>query len=226
MILFAFLLLSPLMVMAQLSSADVEALQIEESERSMSTGKNNSLRISIPSAEAKALQKRWTKMMKDYKGGKTKRNRKTKEVFSNDLEITGIGGANTVDVYATISGNVLTAWFDLGGAYLNSIDHPDKYQAAENILLNLAKTSIAGTVEEEIEDEEDKLKKQEKNLGKLVKEKSKLERDIENYKQKIQEAEAAIEANIVNQEKTTEAIEAQKEAVGEVKSRLSDIKTQ
>ncbi len=223
--LLSFIVL-PFMVGAQLSIADVEALQVEENERAMSVGKNNSLSIAVPNAEAKSLQKSWTKLMKDYKGGKTKRNRKTKEIFSDDLEITGVGGANTVDVYATVSGNTLTAWFDLGGAYVNSIDHPDKYSSAESILLNFAKENIAGMVEAEVEAEEDKLKKQEKNYEKLVKQKSKLERDIESYKKKIEEAEADIEANIVDQEKTTEAIEAQKEAVEEVKARLSEIKKQ
>ncbi len=209
---------------AQLNVNDLESIYVEEGEKVMSQGRNNAMTITIPGASDKAISKIWTKKLKKFKGGKTKKVKKSKELLSDNIEIASIGGSNTVDVYSLITGNTLTVWYDLGGAYLNSYDHADKYAGAEALMKDLAKQVFVGMVEDELKDQEDVLKKKEKDFDKLVKDKENLEKDIENYKEKIKQAEADIETNIVNQEKTQESIVSQKDVVEEVKSRLTEIK--
>lgn len=218
-----FALLSYLPLSAQLSANDLANVRVVESQKVMSQGNNNSLSITLPGADEKVVGKIWEKSLKKYKG-KVKKQKKTNELFGDNMAITEVGGANTVDVYSTVTGNNLTVWFDLGGSYLSSYQHANQYAGAERLLLETAKSVFVELVERELENEEDKQKKQEKNYEKLVKDKKGLEKDIEDYKARIKKAEGEIEKNVQEQEATQNAISAQKQVVEEVKARLSKIK--
>jgi hypothetical protein len=207
---------------AQLSIDDLANIRVVEEQKVMSAGNNNSLSVTIPGADEKGISKTWEKRLKKYKG-KVKKVKKVDEQLGDNMEITEVGGANTVDVYSKVTGNTLTVWFDLGGAYLSSYQHPSQYAGAERLLLATTKDVFVSLVEGEMSTEEDKLKKQEKNYEKLVKDKKGLEKDIEEYKAKIAKAEAEIVKNTQEQEATQSAIGAQKNVVEEVKARLSKL---
>ncbi len=199
--------------------------QVEETQKTMSEGVENSLNIRIPNAKAKTVEKLWKKHMKPYKG-KTKRIRKTKEIFSDNASIPQLS-SNDVDVYVKIveAGDeiLFSAWFDLGGGFLSSETHPDKYGSAEKMLLLFALDVSKVVIKRELDDEEDTLKKYGKQLTKLEKQKAKLLKDIENYKAKIKAAEAAVEQNEANQENKRQDIENQKAKVGTVKGKLEEL---
>ncbi len=199
--------------------------QILEEERSMSAGAQNSLTIELKNAQKKDVEKLWAKYMKKFKG-KTKKDRKLNETFSDDATIEAMS-MNTVDVYAKVSqgtdGSDITAWFDLGGAFLNSAEHAREYAEAEKMLLQFALNVAIFTTEEELDNEEDQLKKREKELKKLVSKKEQLLADIESFKAKIAQAEKDIEINESNQAEKQNEIKAQQDVVDEVRQKLSDL---
>ncbi len=202
--------------------------QISEGVRSMSMGSNNSLSLDIPNSDAKLAKKVWsTYIKKNAKGGKTKSNRKTGETFTDDAGIVSIGGANTVDVYAKFAdaGDMsnVTVWFDLGGAYLNSDDHPDRYQEGEKFLMRFAIAVAVEATKLELKAEEKKKKDMERDLSSLASKKEGYHRDIEEAKAKIADREAKIEQNIKDQEMTKTAIQDQEGVIDAIKERLKEL---
>ena len=118
---------------------------VKEGNNSMSLGSYNSLSVDLPGTETKEVEKAWDKFLDDYKG-KTKKDKKTGEIFTDNAVIKPWGN-NTVDIYAKVTpsssgkgalGNKLDVWFDLGGAYLGSSSHQDKYKYAEKMLQDFA----------------------------------------------------------------------------------------
>ncbi len=203
--------------------------QIEEGSRSMSIGSNNSLSLDIPGADVKLAKKVWPKYLKKVgKGGKTKNIKKLNETFTDDYEYYAIGGSNTIDVYAKftdIGENVnATIWFDLGGAFLNSEDHGDKYNEGEKFLMKFALELAITKTEAELKEEEKEQKNLEKKLSGLKKDRERYLKAIEDAKQKIALNEANIEQNIKDQAFTSEEIENQKGTVQKVKDRLEELK--
>lgn len=202
--------------------------QIEEGVRSMSKGSNNSLSLDIPEADSKLAKKIWTKYLKSSsKGGKTKYDKKTGMIFTDDAEVMSVGGANTIDLYmrfTDVGENVnATVWFDLGGAYLSSEMHGDKYNEGEKFLMRFAIAVAIESTQLELKEEEKKAKDLAKQLASLEKKKEGYHKDIEIAENKIREAEANIEQNIKSQEATNNAITDQDSAVNAVKKRLEEL---
>jgi hypothetical protein len=210
-----FLSITFLMFSAVLSA------QVTESEQYMSQGTYNSLSIELPTGSEKSAPKEWTKFFKKY--GKTKKNRKTDEYFTDNVSIVGMSN-NSVDVYATFNGNIMTAWFDLGGVYLSSNDNG--FATGEQILLDFGLHLKMLQVEAELKGEAKTMKNLQSDMKKLQKSKAGLEKDIENWKAKIAQAEADIEQNIKDQEEKTIQIGNQEIIVEQVKARLAELKLQ
>ena len=200
--------------------------QIEESEKTMSQGVYNSLTIELQQAKEKVVDKTWKKFAKDFKG-KTKKDKKMDEWFTDDGKIVAIGGGNTVDVYSRITesgDNVfMTVWFDLGGEYLNSASHPSKYTEGEKMLMKFAIEVAKEMTLIELEDQEDVLKKMHKNLKKLENLKTRYENEIVKAKEAIATAEKNIELNIKEQEDAQEQIKLQGVVIDDIKKKLNDL---
>lgn len=213
------------LIIALLGSV-VSFAQVEETSKPMTTGVENSLNIRLLNANEKDVEKLWKAHIKDYKG-KTKKERKSGEIFTDNALVPEIS-SNTIDIYAKISGVgeevLFSVWFDLGGQFLSSESHPEKYGQAEKMLLLFALKVSGKVISDELTIEEGTLKKQEKELTKLEKENASLHKEIELYKQKILAAEAAIEINVANQENTKTSIEKQKVVVEKVKTKLEAVK--
>lgn len=199
--------------------------QIEEAQKAMSTGVETAFSIVIPDASEKSMEKIWKSYMKPYKG-KTKKNRKTSEIFTDNATIPELS-SNSVDVYVKmneVNGEVLlSVWFDLGGGFLSSETHPDKVNAAQIFVLQYALAVSKKATGDELKNEEKNLKKLEKDLARLEKENSTLHKNIEMYKKKIEEAEASIKNNETEQVDKKDEIENQKEKVGDVKKKLGQL---
>lgn len=214
--------------------------QIKEGNQSMSQGSNNALTIELIGTDAKNVSKSFEGFLKKYKG-KTKFDKKTGEMFSDNALITELNGNNTTDVYAKFSQSgtnvIMTVWFDLGGAYLSSQMHAQQYPAAEKMLYAFAITVSRGLVEEELKKEQKKQKELEDQHKDLVKDQKNFEKDIENlkkdienYKRKIAEAEQNIETTKNKIQETVKAqgskmteVDGQKEVVKAVEKKLKDL---
>lgn len=200
------------------------AAQIMESAKPMSQGTNNALTVTLPDTEVKIVEKEWEDYVKGYKA-KLRKIKKSDEIFADDARIESIS-SNTVDVYGLVSergeDTELTVWFDLGGAYLNSKDHPEKYLKAQGMLKDfcgiVSKTYIANMLNEE----EKKMKDLEGNLKDIEKDQENAVDDIKKYEEKIEEAKATIETCKANKEQAMKDIEAQQEVVKKVKAQLNN----
>ena len=200
--------------------------QISEESMSMILGVRNALVLELPDTKSGFVSKLWKKYIKTY-GGKTKKTRGGNEIFTDDADVVAIGGANTIDIYAKTDdrgeGSNLAMWIDLGGAFLASETHPDRYMEGEKFLMRFALFVAKENTVIELEEEEKQLSRLGSSLKRLVRDNERYHREIEQAKEAIRKAEANIETNIINQDETNQQIELQQGVVGDVKKRLSDL---
>ena len=93
----------------------------------------------------------------------------------------------------------------------------------EKILADFALTVQREQTKIQLDDQNDALKKLEKQQRNLEKDNQGLHDDIENWKKRITKAEADIETNLKNQEDAKVKIEAQKKLVEEVQKKLNSM---
>lgn len=207
-----------------LSLCQVSAQIIEES-KSMSLGARNALVLDLPDTKPDFVGKLWKKYLKTY-GAKTKKS-KGGEIFSDDADIVALGGANTIDIYAKSEsrgdGAELSMWIDLGGAFLASETHQDRYLEGEKFLMRFALFVAKENTKIELDEEENQLKKLLTLKKKLERDNERYHREIEQAKEAIRKAEANIETNLVEQDDANQQIEIQNGVVDDVKKRLSDL---
>jgi hypothetical protein len=200
--------------------------QVLEQERSMSKGVNNALVLEIPMADPGMVEKLWKKYMKDY-DAKTKKVKGEPEWLSDNADIPGIGNGNTMDVYSKIAESgedvELIAWFDLGGAFLDSNLHPDNYMEGEKFLMRFSLYVEKEKTQLELEAQEKELKNMEKDLKDLERGKERLLDVIADAERRIEEAKADIEQNEKDQDAQKKVIEDQLEVIKKVQKKLDDL---
>jgi len=200
--------------------------QVSETSRSMSQGKNNALTISLKKSDKKSIEKRLEKFLKKNYDGKTKRNKKSGEIFSDNSKIEKMS-SNAVDIYAVVDDagddTQLTVWFDLGGAFLSSSIHADRYPAGKKILTDFALTIEKSNVEDNLKSQKKSLGKLEGNLKDLEKDEKKLHKNIKEWEEKIAKAKKEIEEKKSAQKNKTKEIETQKRVVKEVETKLKKL---
>jgi valyl-tRNA synthetase len=200
--------------------------QVREQTRSMSQGTESALVIKIPNTNEKLVAEVWQDYIKDAYKGKTKWNRKEKEWFTDNVSITAIGGVNTVDLYTAISKSgqdvELALWCDLGGAFLSSRDHRDRYDEAEKMLMRFSMEVAKAGVMAELDDQMKELKKLESDLKKLQNENERYHKDIEKAEEAIQKAKEGIVKNEKEQERAAEIIKKQNDIIENTKKRLKE----
>ncbi|MEO1515669.1 MAG: hypothetical protein AAFV95_11665 [Bacteroidota bacterium] len=199
--------------------------QISEGERRMSLGMRNAVMLDLPDTERKFVEKCWKDYMKEF-DGKTRKNKKAGEWFSDNCEIVGIGGSRPIDVFAKVEeegdDTELAFWVDYGDEFMTSDSHPDAYAETEKFLMRFALYVAKERTELELQAEEKRLKKQKQSLKRLKRDNDRYHRDIEQAKDRIRKAEANIEKNEADQGEANKQIELQEEVIEEVKRRLQD----
>ena len=183
----------------------------------------NSLTVFVKEANTEDIKKAWKKQLKDLKG---KVNDKT-FIFADDCKVKEMGD-NTFDVYsvveeATAEGVKLVVAFDLGGAYLSTANHPEKYPVGEKILRDFAVEQTKEVVRVRIAAKAAELSGFEKELAGLVSEKASLEKDIVDCQKKIEEANTNIGKNVGNQANKQKEINSMKTLLTELEVKLKAI---
>lgn len=214
------------LVVVLLSTSSISA-QVSEQTLSMSWGSNNAMVLEIPNSDAKLVNKLWKSYLdKEYKS-KTKWMRKENHWMSDDAKIVGLGGANTVDIYARADQNGsdvnMIMWVDLGGAYLASETHPDRYNEGEKLLMRFALEVARENTRLELKAEEKNMKGILSDLKKLEGENERYHRDIEKAQKAIKQAEASIEQNLKDQEATNQRIQEQQKLIESIQKKLRDL---
>jgi hypothetical protein len=205
----------------------VASAQVKEGEKLMSLGNNNSLSIELPKVKADFAEKIWKNFVKNYKG-KYSKDKKNKEYFLDNALIPGLGSGNTVDVHASFvemgENTMFTVWVNLGGAYVSSAQFKEQYTEAEKLVLKYAIETAAEQTKVHLADQQDELKKQEKQLKKLEDKNADYKKDIENWKAKIKQAETDIEVNVKAQGDQKIKIGEQRKMVDEIQKKLDSLK--
>lgn len=218
------ILIHILLIISCLHAISQNKITITEQTKSFVDGSHNALVVNIFEANDDLIIKEWKRLMKDYKAKVSSKD----EIFADDAFIKKMS-PNTVDIYAYSEKNSdgdfnLVVAFDLGGAYLSSTQHSDKYKTAEKILYEFAVSTAKEAIKYQLKDEEHCLSKMEKAQQSLEREKEKLLKDIEDYKEKIVKTEDDIKANEKNQELKKLEINKQQLFLSEIKEKQSNIK--
>ena len=199
-------------------------IEVQETNASFDNGKHNALKVIIYEAKQKDVEKAWKSLMKDYNA---KVNMK-KTIFADDATIKDMS-ENTIDIYATTDKTkdgdvILYVAFDLGGAYLSSSQHGDKFKTAKKIIHKFAVETTKDALKDKIKDAEKILGNKQKDQKNLEKENKKLHDDIENYKKKIEKAKEDIKENEKNQADKKKEVEEQQSIVNKLNEKEKAVK--
>ena len=164
----------------------------------MSKGTQPGITVFIPNVSEDNVEDAVKEVMKPFKGKQTK-IRKSDEFFLDDAKMDQIS-SNTVDVHQIISkadnGYNYTAFFNLGGLFLDNAYSPEKFQYASNIVKDVASKASAHGMDEILKSENKILEDLEKDKKNIAKDSEKLEKEIEKAKESIKDSEKGIQDNV------------------------------
>lgn len=188
-------------------------------------GGKNGFEITIPYADQKTVEKELKNLFKSWKGSFSEKKGIMKSDDCKDKDM----GENTFDVFGTVvengeNGSKALIAVNLGGAYLSSKEHPDRFKVMEKELHKWAVKTATEFVAEIEKEEKKKLEDQQDELSDLEKEQKKLEDEIEDYKKRIEDNKKAIEESKKSQEEKKGEIKAQETVLQEVIKKKEGIK--
>jgi hypothetical protein len=200
--------------------------EITESKETMKEGTFNAIVVELLNADDKVALNVWKSFIKGY-GAKAKKVKKSKEYLAIGAIIGGLNNSENVDVYAKVQekgdDSELIVWIQMGEFYVSSGSFPSDYTAAVKMLEGYVIEVAKELVNNDIEDEEKKMKRMEKEMDKLKKKNTGYHRDIEKAKDTIARAEGNIEENERAQKEQTSIIESQQKALQALKEKLSEM---
>lgn len=196
---------------------------VKEQKVDINGGKNGFV-VDVPYGNQKQIEKALKDELKSWKG----KYGDKEYIFVDDCKLKEMG-KNTFDVFAKVNENPeggasISLAVDLGGAFLNSNEHPDRSNVIQVKLKKFGVKAAKGVVDEEIKTEEKALKQQTKELEDLEKEQEKMEKEIENFKKQIEEKEKAIETSKKQQEDKKVQIKEQEAVVKKVTQKKEAVK--
>lgn len=201
-----------------------QKIQVHEQSEDLGKGKNNALVVTIYGADEGDVEHEWKSLMKDYNAKKISSSKGI--MFADNATIKEMGN-NTIDIYSRFDVKKdeieLVVAFDLGGAYLSSSAHADKYKIAEKILHDFAVKMTSEAIT-------GKLKEQQKALDKLTSQQKDLEKDnknltgdISDYQNRIKKDQDAVTKNKEDQAKKQSEISNQQKVVDELAKKAKEV---
>lgn len=198
-------------------------IKITESIQEFEVGNRNAFTLLLFEGDEKFIEKEIKDFFKDYKGKISNK----KEIIIEDLSVGAISvnpfTAN-VKIEKLSDSYKLSFYFTVDGSVASSSQNSSTAKEIKNILYQFGINATANAIKLQLEEQKNKLKKQESNYQFLIKEKSDLLEDIENYKKKIEDAKQLIIENDRNQLKQKSDIEKQEIKIKETESKLSNVK--
>ncbi len=208
-----------------LSCNFVIAQNVRQQNTSMSLGSQNAYYVEVEGANKDLLEDAWKDYVKEF--GKTKMNKKAKEMVTENANVALINGTTKMTLYARHDDgkNQGTSylWVDLGGAFANGGDHKSQSAGIETFMKDFYIVARKKALAKELEVEEKKSKDLAKDLVKLEDKKKDYLSEIEKCKLKIAEAEKNIEINAGSQKTKKLEIEAQKKATQVVTDKINAV---
>lgn len=201
-----------------------QKISVHEQNEDLGKGKNNALVVTIYGADPGDVEKDWKSMMKDYNA---KVSTSKGIMFADNALIKDMGN-NTIDIYTRFDEKKdeidMVVSFDLGGAYMSSSQHPDKYKIAEKIMHDFAVKETAAALADKQKVQQkalDKLNSQEKDLEKDNKN---LNSDIEDHQNRIKKDQDNIVKNKDDQAKKQTEISNQQKVVDDLAKQAKEVK--
>jgi len=201
-------------------------IKVKESNESFSNGGHNALTVTLYVTDIDMVEKEWKSQMKDF--GYDKSNEKGGEYFFDNVLMKQLGN-NTLDVYSKVTelkgdkAVQLSVAFDLGGAYLSSSEHKDKFEYVKKMIHDFAVKITKEALDDQIKNAGKVLSTLQGKQSSLEKDNKGLASDIEDYNKKIKKANEEIEQNkkdietkkveVTAQQKVVEGIKAKKESI-------------
>lgn len=186
----------------------------------MSAGAQPGITVFIANVSEDNVEDAIKEVTKPFKGKKTK-IRRSDEFFLDDATIDQIS-TNTIDIHQIIvkanNGYNYTAFFNLGGLFLDNVYSAEKFQYASNIVNSIAVKATELHMNEVLESENKVLDGLEKDKVKLAKGSEKLEKAIRKAKDLIKDSEDEIQNNIKAMESKTTEIEQQRQRIIQIQN--------
>lgn len=155
--------------------------------KTMSKGAQPGIAVFIPKISDDNLEDAIKEVTKPY-DGKQRKIKRSNETYIDDATINEIS-SNTIDIHQTIEkgddGYTYTAFFNLGGVFLDNAYSPEKFSYAVDLVKRIAEKAVANK-------NEDVLKSENKTLDNLEDDKKKLEKNIDKDTRDIQDAKDVI----------------------------------
>jgi molecular chaperone DnaK (HSP70) len=202
-----------------------QSIKVKESNSDFSVAQNvNSLVVEIPYVSQDFVEGKIKKLFKGF--GKHKESKKEHVAMMVELKDFGKMPFNAYGVSSVSNNDIVSVrfGFDLGGAFLNSKDHPEKYKVIEKIIEDFASKSVKTWVEGIVREENKRLNNLEKDQKDLVKRKEHLEKEIKDFEKKIADNKNSIKENLDSQSAKKTEIETQIKQVGLVEKQLKSLR--
>ena len=210
------------------------SIQITESNEAIGVGKNNAMVVNVFENDLDKVEKEWKNTIKNYKNEKT--NLHHHSLFADNVVINEIS-TGTVDIYTNFiekkdnkSVGMIVA-FDLGGVYMSSNQHGDKFLAAKKIVYDFAVKVTKAALDEQLSVENKKLEKLLEKKDDLEKDKINMNSRIEEDRDRIKKAQEDIaknEENLKKNEKDQQdqqlKIDEQKKMINEFQKRIDSVR--
>lgn len=206
-------------------TASAQKISVKDGSEKFSNGSHNAYTTTVYETSKDDVMSKWKSYLKDFKNEKVKTDKN--EIFGDNVLIKDWGN-NPVDIYTTFEEDkktktvIMHVAFDLGGAYLSGSDG-DKHKSAEKMVKDFAVKTTKESLGDKVKDQEKVLGKLEDNQKDLEKENKSFKSDIEDYKSKIKKAEDNISKNESDQAKKKAEIEAQKNVVDAAKKIMDKV---
>ena len=200
---------------------------VQETQRLMSFGSRPCFRMEFSGTDTKVIEGVWRDFAKKNYNAKLKK--KKGEWYATKVQ-SSFMGSNEFSIYSTVesegSKNSLNVWVDAGAYFLSSRDNSSRAEEMMRSLRQCYYDIRRAAIQDDLDDEEKKLKDLENKQKKLVRENESLHKDIENWKSRIQKAEQDLVNNVQDQETNLVDQDAQKRIIEEVKQRLNNVENE
>ncbi len=197
----------------------MSAQNVQAIEKTMSLGKQTGVYIEVEGGDKDDLKNLWEDYLKDF--GKTKKNKKAKEYYTEGARIPVISSSNSVDVYA-----IFEEGREQATAYVWAVsdgEFVDDSKGLQTFVQDYYLIARKDVINKEVKEQEKVLKKLDKNMGKLVKKNTGYHKDIEKAEDKIRKAEENIEQNLNDQDEMQAELIKQKEILDMIVEKLNNV---
>lgn len=222
-----FALLLPIFTFSLAFVAQAQYNQVKETERMMSFGSRPCFRMEFSDTDVSTIENTWKDFAKKNFNAKLK---KAKGEWTATKLHTAFMGDNEFAIYSTVEKEgektSLNVWIDAGTYFLNRRDNRGRTEEMVRSLQQCYFDIRRAAINQDLKNEQDKLKEMEAKQKKLAKDNDGLHKDIENWKSKIQKAEQDIVTNEKAQEANLVDQDAQKRLLDEIKRRLDNVENE